>query len=205
MPQAPARVVTRPAPVPMAPPPAHAEHHARPGAPVRAERFIVRRADAMPRHGMAARVRHPQYHRLERGWHLPQYWWAPRYEVRDWAMYRLPQPKGDGRWVRYYEDALLIDSHGTILDGRYDVDWDRHGESWGYDDRGVPSYMDDELYADAGDYADDEMYADADDYAAPAYPYPQAYSPGMVTITETTVTTTGEEAAPPARPMRRRR
>ena len=168
-------------------------------------RIIVRRGDAGPIHTIASRERHPSYHRLQRGWHLPQYWWAPRYEVRDWNMYRLPRPAQDGRWVRYYEDALLIDSHGTILDSRYDVDWDRHGESWGYDDRGVPSYIDDPMYADDSDYADDDMYADSRDYAAPAYAYPQAYSPGMVTITETTVTTTGEEAAPPARPLRRRR
>jgi len=188
----------------MAPPAARPEHRASAAAPMRGERSVVRRGQRMPHYGAAMRVRHPSYHRLERGWHLPQYWWAPRYEVRDWSMYRLPRPHGEGRWVRYYEDALLIDSNGTILDTRYDVDWDRHGESWGYDDRGVPSYIEDEMYADDSGYADGEMYADGEAYAAPAYAYPQAYSPGMVTITETTVTTTGEEE-PPARPMRRRR
>lgn len=64
------------------------------------------------------------YRRPYRGYALPAYWTAPRFSVADWQRYGLWQP-GDGRhWVRYYDDAVLVDTRGSVYDIRSDVDWD---------------------------------------------------------------------------------
>jgi Ni/Co efflux regulator RcnB len=82
------------------------------------------------------------YRRPVRGWALPVYWNTPRFYVSDWATYGLSQPQPGYNWVRYYDDAVLVDSRGSVFDTRADVDWDR------YDGDG---YADDQVYADAGD------------------------------------------------------
>ncbi|MET4896397.1 RcnB family protein [Sphingomonadaceae bacterium jetA1] len=64
------------------------------------------------------------YRRPVRGTALPGYWSGSRFAVEDWAAYRLPQPPAGYRWSRYYDDAVLIDSRGTVYDSVYDVEWD---------------------------------------------------------------------------------
>jgi Ni/Co efflux regulator RcnB len=40
---------------------------------------------------------------------VPRAYWGSRYYVNDWARYRLPRPNGAYRYVRHYDDVLLID------------------------------------------------------------------------------------------------
>ena len=65
------------------------------------------------------------YRRPYRGLAVPSYWNTPRFYVSDWSNYGLAQPTQGYRWVRYYDDAVLIDSRGSVYDTASDVDWDR--------------------------------------------------------------------------------
>lgn len=85
------------------------------------------------------------YRRPYRGYALPTYWVAPRFYISDWQSYGLTQPSAGYNWVRYYDDAVLVDARGSVYDTRDGIDWDRYDDGY---DRG-----DDRVYADAG-YAD---------------------------------------------------
>jgi len=87
------------------------------------------------------------YRRPVRGYALPRYWVSPRFTINDWQAYGLRQPASGYNWVRYYDDAVLIDSRGSVFDSRSGLDWDRF--DGGYADAG---------YATDG-YADDRGYA----------------------------------------------
>jgi len=102
------------------------------------------------------------YHRIDRGFVLPQAWWGPRYGISNWSAYGLPQPIHGGRWVRYYDDALMIDSYGRVHDGRWGMTWDDRDDRWSYDDRGAPYRGGDDDYYDEDYYEDerDGRYAD---------------------------------------------
>ena len=65
------------------------------------------------------------YRRPVRGYVLPAYWNTPRFHVDDWRAFALPQPPVGYRWVRYYDDAVLIDGRGAVYDTEFGVDWDR--------------------------------------------------------------------------------
>jgi Ni/Co efflux regulator RcnB len=45
--------------------------------------------------------------------HLGYY--APRYYIDDYAGYRLPRPGWNQRWVRHYNDILVIDVRSGIV------------------------------------------------------------------------------------------
>ncbi|MCP3734893.1 RcnB family protein [Sphingomonas sp. RP10(2022)] len=90
------------------------------------------------------------YHRPYRGYALPSYWIAPRFYINDWQTYGLTQPSYGYNWVRYYDDAVLVDGRGSVYDTRAGIDWDR------YDDAGYAG--DDRVYADGG--YDDRGYDD---------------------------------------------
>jgi len=93
--------------------------------------------------------------RLHRGFIVPQFWWGPQFSINNWQVYGFADPGPDGRWIRYYDDAYLIDRDGRIRDSREDLDWDRYGEEWEMAD-GVPAYRgrhhdDDDDDGDDGD------------------------------------------------------
>lgn len=67
------------------------------------------------------------YRRPVRGHVLPAYWNASRFHVDDWRAYDLPEPPAGYRWVRYYDDAVLIDARGSVYDTEFGVAWDRGG------------------------------------------------------------------------------
>ena len=155
--------------------------------------------------------------RINRGFFVPQFWWGPQFVINDWGSYGFSQPFNGGRWIRYYDDALLIDREGRVHDGRYGMDWDRYGDRWGSDGNGIPVYVGDGDYrpeqwdyewAERYDRGEaDDAYADDYDrdgpppppypapaYPAPAYGYGSAYgyggcTCGPVVVTETIVTT----------------
>lgn len=66
------------------------------------------------------------YRRPARGWTLPSYWYAPRFYVSDWSIYGLAQPPQGYTWVRYYDDAVLVDGRGAVYDSVGGLDWDRY-------------------------------------------------------------------------------
>lgn len=73
-----------------------------------------------------------QYRHVGRGYRLPRFWLSPDYALSDWGRYGLGQPGYGQNWIRYYDDALLIDGGGRVLDGRYGLDWDRGNYDYGY-------------------------------------------------------------------------
>lgn len=150
--------------------------------------------------------RYPGYRHIRRGGMVPGYWASPRYGISNYGMYGFDRPMSRSRWVRYYDDALLVDHSGRVRDGRYGMDFDRYGEGWEHDDRGVPAYVGDGDYRyDDRDYAWSDRF-DRDEYGDldydRDYPYEHPYGGygqmqsgygyghgGGYTVTETTVTT----------------
>jgi hypothetical protein len=82
---------------------------------------------------------HQFQRRLQRGFVVPQFWWGPQFQIGNWQMYGFADPGRDGRWIRYYDDAYLIDGDGRIVDTREGLDWDEYGEDWDMAD-GIPAY-----------------------------------------------------------------
>lgn len=119
--------MAQPAPPPPPPPPmAHGMHAPMPapGAPAMHHR--------MPSPGHMKPGHMPGMHRIGRGGMLPPFFMGPQFIVHDWRMFGFPAPMPGGHWVRYYDDALLVDRDGRVMDGRYGWDWDRRGD--GHDD-----------------------------------------------------------------------
>ena len=49
------------------------------------------------------------------GYRLQQGFYAPRYVIANPAFYRLPPAYGSQRWVRHYDDILLVDTRTGII------------------------------------------------------------------------------------------
>jgi Ni/Co efflux regulator RcnB len=125
----------------------------------------------MRRHGVRNFAR---YQRFNRGGFLPQTWWGPQFQIFDWSGYGLPQPMPGCRWIRYYDDALMVDGSGRIVDGRWGMNWDRWQDDWDYGDDGAPFYV-----GNGDDYGRDEAYAWGGDrgYGYGPPPPPPGYAP----------------------------
>lgn len=68
--------------------------------------------------------RNYSYRRLSIGIHLGSLFYSNRYWINDPWQYRLPAVYGPYRWVRYYDDALLVDIYtGEVVDTIYDFFW----------------------------------------------------------------------------------
>jgi hypothetical protein len=95
--------------------------------------------------------------RLQRGFIVPRFFWGPQFQINNWQMYGFADPGPDGRWIRYYDDAYLIDHDGRIRDSREGLDWDRYGEQWEMAD-GIPAYRGSRAYRPG---REDEEWAEA--------------------------------------------
>ena len=62
-----------------------------------------------------------------RGFILPSYWMQPNFYIDDYARYGFAAPQDDFGWSRYFEDAVLTDSTGRVVDVVKDVDWNKFG------------------------------------------------------------------------------
>jgi hypothetical protein len=68
--------------------------------------------------------RHYNYRRLGIGVFLESLFYSNRYWINDPYQYRLPEVYGPYRWVRYYDDALLVDvRRGEVVDVIHDFFW----------------------------------------------------------------------------------
>lgn len=64
------------------------------------------------------------YQRYSIGVRLNSLLFSQSYWIDDPAYYRLPDAYGPYRWVRYYNDALLVDIYsGEVVDVVYDIFW----------------------------------------------------------------------------------
>lgn len=64
------------------------------------------------------------YRRFSIGLTLGSILFSPSYWINDPFYYRLPPAYGPYRWVRYYNDALLVDIRdGYVVDVIYDIFW----------------------------------------------------------------------------------
>ena len=124
-------------------------------------------------------------HRLQRGFVIPPMWFGPQFQISNWQMYGFSNPGPDGRWVRYYDDAYLVDREGRIRDSREGLDWDRYGEEWDMAD-GIPAYRghreyrpddDDYAYAEAQEHHGGRMMREGMRRPGPPMPGP-GYGPG---------------------------
>ncbi|MCP5397341.1 MAG: RcnB family protein [Sphingomonadaceae bacterium] len=64
------------------------------------------------------------YSRISIGFYLDSLFYSNRYWVSDPWQYRLPPVYGPYRWVRYYDDVMLVDIYsGEVVDVIYDFFW----------------------------------------------------------------------------------
>jgi hypothetical protein len=147
------------------------------------------------------------YTRPARGYRLPSYFVSDRFIVSNFGFYGLSRPPVGYNWVRYYDDAVMIDRRGNIYDTAYDLDWDRgadyaedYADDGWRDDRGPPPRRMDEGVTYRSDYASGAQYHTT--YAAP----------GTTTVviqpastTTTTTTYIDEVVTKPARHVSRAR
>jgi hypothetical protein len=64
------------------------------------------------------------YRRLSIGFSLQPLFYSSNYWINDPWRYRLPEAYGPYRWVRYYDDALLVDIYtGRVVDVLHDFFW----------------------------------------------------------------------------------
>jgi hypothetical protein len=71
-----------------------------------------------------APYRNYSYRRLSIGFSLDRLFFGNRYWINDPWQYRLPEVYGDYRWIRYYDDVLLVDMYtGEVVDVIYDFFW----------------------------------------------------------------------------------
>jgi hypothetical protein len=71
-----------------------------------------------------APYRNYRYNRLSIGFSLGSAFYSDRYWIGDPWQYRLPPAYDGTRWVRYYDDVLLVDIYsGEVVDVIYDFFW----------------------------------------------------------------------------------
>lgn len=71
-----------------------------------------------------APYRNYSYRRLSIGSLLENLFFGQRYWINDPWQYRLPEVYGPYRWVRYYDDAVLVDIYsGEVVDTIYNFFW----------------------------------------------------------------------------------
>lgn len=71
------------------------------------------------------------YRRPVRGWSLPGYWRDSRFRVNDYLSFGLSAPPRGYYWVRYYDDAVLVDDGGRVWDSLGGISWGASAEAYG--------------------------------------------------------------------------
>jgi len=73
------------------------------------------------------------YRRMGRGNHLPNYWMGSGFRIPDYLSWGLAAPPYGYFWVRYYDDAVLVDGRGDVWDSVDGIGWDDGYDAGGYD------------------------------------------------------------------------
>ena len=110
---------------------------------------------------------------IQRGFIVPPMFLGPQFAINNWQNYGFAQPSAGQRWIRYYNDAYLIDGDGRVVDTRSGLDWDQYGDRWATQN-GIPHYVGrGEFRPDQRDYAWVQQHgAQAGYYGAqPGYGY----------------------------------
>ncbi|WP_240700081.1 RcnB family protein [Sphingomonas gei] len=63
------------------------------------------------------------YRRLHRGNSLPGYWRGNDFRVHDYLSFGLAAPQPGYSWVRYYDDAVLVDRDDRVWDSIDGIGW----------------------------------------------------------------------------------
>ncbi|MEO5774894.1 MAG: RcnB family protein [Sphingomicrobium sp.] len=64
------------------------------------------------------------YQRYQPGWRMWSSYYSRSFWLRDPSMYRLPPAYPGTQWIRYHDDALLVDLwNGEVIDVIYDFFW----------------------------------------------------------------------------------
>jgi len=75
------------------------------------------------------------YRRPSRGFQLDRYWMSGNFQIPDYYSLGLQAPPNGYFWVRYYDDAVMVDGYGRVRDSVSGIAW---------------ADADAEAYADAG-------------------------------------------------------
>ncbi len=78
------------------------------------------------------------YRRIGRGQMLPSYWLLDDFLIGDYLAWGIDAPPYGYRWVRYYDDAVLVDAQGRAWDSVGGIAW--AGAAASSDDDGSQSY-----------------------------------------------------------------
>jgi Ni/Co efflux regulator RcnB len=125
------------------------------------------------------------YRRPSRGHSLPNYWLSSNFMIPDYYSYGLRAPGQGYFWVRYYDDAVMVDGRGRVYDSVSGLGWD-----------GVGAGAYDEDYS----YGDGYASASSSAYASSSNGYGAGYqSPGPIPSVDPNVYYGGPGGyAPPA-------
>ena len=125
------------------------------------------------------------YRRPSRGWTLPGYWMSSNFHLPDYYDFGLSAPPSGYFWVRYYDDAVLVDSYGRVRDSVSGIAWASAAASAGADYGDGYGYASGSASASAsaitGVDPNPGYYQghDGDAYGA-SYQYPGGYAPPAV-------------------------
>lgn len=80
--------------------------------------------------GLRAPGGYAAYRRPFVGYAVPRYWMQPGFAISSWSAYGLAQPAAGYTWYRYYDDAVLLDTRGSVHDHVGGIAW--NGQDTGY-------------------------------------------------------------------------
>lgn len=104
------------------------------------------------------------YRRMGRGHHLPNYWMGSGFRIPDYLSWGLAAPPYGYFWVRYYDDAVLVDGRGDVWDSVSGIGWDDGYDAGAWADSGG-SYSSSYSYSSTGaGYREPIQPVDPNDY-----------------------------------------
>ena len=110
------------------------------------------------------------YHRPSRGWTLPSYWMTSNFGIPDYYSFGLRAPGQGYFWVRYYDDAVLVDRGGRVWDSVGGIAW---ADAEAYAGDGYASAESQAYASTDGGYRQPIEPVDPNQY----YGYPGGYAP----------------------------
>lgn len=113
------------------------------------------------------------YRRLNRGHRLPQYWMGASFGIPDYLAFGLAAPPQGYHWVRYYNDAVLVDYEGNVWDSVDGISW---SDAEAYADGGYATSNSYSYSSNGAGYAQPIQPVDPDAYYD-QQPYPGGYAP----------------------------